>query len=159
MRGERQGRRASANFPSSIAGYTRDYTAELLLRWTRSAGRGGVGRRGTGGAVLYIFLPFRPCLTRKKSTFINLLRDICAHNFRDPAIKLQAQTPGARCWIHHFLQALFAVWFCPIISLQHGPDPDTWKHSRRPQQDIYTIHTSSIPIYIYRLQYLQRLRA
>ena len=24
----------------------------------------------------------------KKSTFINLLRDICAHNFRDPAIKL-----------------------------------------------------------------------
>lgn len=31
--------------------------------------------------------------TRKKSTFINLPRDICAHNFRDPAIKLQAQTP------------------------------------------------------------------
>ncbi|GLV38871.1 hypothetical protein CBL_05870 [Carabus blaptoides fortunei] len=30
--------------------------------------------------------------TRKKSTFINLPRDICAHNFRDPAIKLQAQT-------------------------------------------------------------------
>lgn len=27
----------------------------------------------------------------KKSTFINLLRDICAHNFRDPAIKLHSR--------------------------------------------------------------------
>lgn len=50
--------------------------------------RAGAG----GGFLLYIFLPVRPsCPTRKKSTFINLPRDICAHNFRDPAIKLRPE--------------------------------------------------------------------
>lgn len=74
----------------SNARQARDYTIELCYggRVTSVASGGEEARR----TVLYIFLPFRPCLTRKKSTFINLLRDICAHNFRDPAIKLQAQT-------------------------------------------------------------------
>ena len=61
-----------------------------------------------GRPLLYIFLP-RPCPTRKKSTFINLVRDICAHNFRDPAIKLrpERERSGVRSTISRLLYLLF----------------------------------------------------
>lgn len=67
-------------------------------------------KAGPGGeaAILYIFLP-HPCPTRKKSTFINLARDICAHNFRDPAIKLrlERERSGVRSTISRLLYLLF----------------------------------------------------
>lgn len=52
------------------------------------------------------------CAT-KKSTFINLTRDICAHNFRDPAIKLRSESGAASVLDFPFL----FYFICYLIPL------------------------------------------
>lgn len=74
---------------------------------------------------------------QKKSTFINLPADICAHNFRDPAIKEPTLSsivpPHPRIYTRSFLYScsspppLFPPSRCPSLSGQrpvfHPPSP------------------------------------
>lgn len=53
-----------------------------------------------------------PVTRRKKSTFINLPRDICAHNFRDPAIKLR---PKRELGVGYTISRYFIC--CLILSI------------------------------------------